>query len=113
MPEFKECKKHGLVKHYKDKRYKNTWDCSACNNERNLKRRQKNKQKAIEYKGGKCQMCGYDKCIEALVFHHPISEIKESDISDIRNNSWEKIKQELDKCILLCSNCHAELHYEE
>lgn len=74
-------------------------------------RRQKRKIEAIDYKGGKCSICGYDKCKEALDFHHINPDEKEFSISDKRDFKIEKIKLELDKCILLCRNCHAELHY--
>ena len=69
------------------------------------------KQWALEYKGGKCECCGYNACKEALDFHH-IDETKKSfGISD-RNIplDWEIIKKELDKCILVCANCHREIH---
>lgn len=72
--------------------------------------RQKNKEKAIEYKGGRCKKCGYDRCINAFDFHHLDPNEKEINISMILNNSWDIIKKELDKCVLLCSNCHRELH---
>ena len=76
-------------------------------NRRNLK------LKAIEYKGGKCVHCGYSKCPQALVFHHVDPSQKEFEISSGTAQSFEKCKPELDKCILLCQNCHSELHYEE
>jgi len=67
---------------------------------------------AIEQFGGKCQMCGYDKCINALCFHHLDKTEKEFKPSYIIMRwSWEKVKLELDKCILVCSNCHAEIHF--
>lgn len=75
--------------------------------------RQKIKTKSIEYKGGKCQKCGYDKCEWALDFHHLNSEEKDFNIARYGTLSWEKIKKELDKCIMVCANCHRELHYEE
>ena len=74
-------------------------------------RRQKRKMEAIDYKGGKCSICGYDKCKEVLDFHHINPNEKEFSISRKRDSKIEKIKLELDKCILLCRNCHAELHY--
>lgn len=76
-------------------------------------RRKKLKKMAIEYKGGKCIFCGYDKCNDALDFHHLDSKEKEFGLS-VRGltRSWEKIKEELDKCILVCANCHRELHAE-
>lgn len=73
------------------------------------KRRRKIKLMAIEYKGGKCQICGYSKCPRALELHH-INGEKEFGIGDKGyTRSWEKVKQELDKCVLVCANCHREL----
>ena len=77
------------------------------------KRRKKVRKMAIEYKGAKCYNCGYDKCYEALEFHHLNSGGKDFGISDKGyTRSWTKIKEELDKCILLCANCHREVHVE-
>ena len=66
------------------------------------------KQKDIEYKGDKCEFCGYSKCIWALEFHHINPELK---LFEIGNNtfSWEKNQKELDKGILVCANCHREI----
>lgn len=64
-----------------------------------------------EYMGGKCQICGYNKCSRALTFHHINPKEKSFGISARGfTRSWDKIKKELDKCILLCSNCHMEVH---
>ena len=71
--------------------------------------RKKLKIKAVEYKGGKCKICGYNKCYSALSFHHIDSELKDFTISGT-SRCWEKIKKELDKCIVVCNNCHAEIH---
>lgn len=65
---------------------------------------------AVEAFGGKCQVCGYNKCPNALEFHH-ISGKAESPSYVIMRWSWEKAKKELEKCILLCANCHREAHY--
>ena len=67
------------------------------------------KKKLIEYKGGKCQICGYDRCEQALDFHHIDPSQKDFDISS-NSYSFEKMKIEADKCALLCSNCHREVH---
>ncbi|MDD3488116.1 MAG: hypothetical protein PHH35_02070 [Candidatus Pacebacteria bacterium] len=74
-------------------------------------RRKRLKAMAIEYKGGKCIFCGYNKCNDALDFHHISSKDKEFGLS-VRGltRSWEKITKELNKCILVCANCHRELH---
>jgi predicted HNH restriction endonuclease len=74
------------------------------------KRRRKIKLFAIDYKGGKCQVCGYNHCAGALDLHHVKGEKKFLISTDAYLHSWKAIKAELDKCVLLCSNCHRELH---
>ena len=89
--------------------------CSVkCKNKAATNRFRKNqKVKAVEYKGGKCAMCGYDKCIEALHFHHLDPTQKDFNLSRLKKNKFDdNIKDELDKCILVCSNCHREIHHE-
>lgn len=73
------------------------------------------KLELIEKKGGGCSICGYNKNIAALEFHHTDASQKELklDKRTLSNSSMEKILKELEKCILLCSNCHKELHYPE
>ncbi|MCX6760964.1 MAG: HNH endonuclease signature motif containing protein [Candidatus Nealsonbacteria bacterium] len=73
------------------------------------KRRRKIKLMSVEYKGGKCQICGYNKYPGALDLHH-INGKKSFGISAKGyTRSWEITKKELDKCILVCSNCHREI----
>ena len=75
------------------------------------KRRKKLRQMALEYKGDKCSICGYNKCLKALEFHHCESDQKDFGISAKGyTRSWEAIRLELEKCILLCANCHREIH---
>jgi predicted HNH restriction endonuclease len=75
------------------------------------KRRKKIREMAIEYKGGKCDICGYSKCHDALDFHHLDSNQKDFGLSQAGlTRSWLRTKNELDKCIMLCANCHRELH---
>lgn len=71
--------------------------------------RQRTKLKAIAYKGGKCERCPYDRCVSALTFHHLDPSQKDFTISH-STRRWEVIQVELDKCIMLCRNCHAEEH---
>jgi len=72
------------------------------------KRRRKIKLLAIEYKGGRCQVCGYNKYPGALDLHHVGK--KSFGIGDKGyTRSWERVKNELDKCILVCANCHREV----
>lgn len=76
-------------------------------------RNQKNKLKAIEYKGDKCFDCGetYPQC--CYDFHHLDPTIKDANIAQLIGRNFEKIKPELDKCVLLCSNCHRIRHFNE
>lgn len=96
------------------------YDCSpkGLNSAEALRfKKRRLKHKLIEYKGGKCAKCGYNNCEGALQFHHLNPREKEFTISSINLNdsnfSFEKVLQEIDKCILLCANCHAEEHYQE
>ena len=71
------------------------------------------KIKLLKLKGGKCEICGYDKCTAALEFHHKDPNEKEISISIGTNFSEKDIENlicELEKCILVCSNCHREIH---
>jgi ribosomal protein L37E len=70
----------------------------------------KNISKILKSNG--CSKCGYDKSIRALQFHHvePNDKIMTLDVSEIRRKSNEKIINEILKCVLLCSNCHGEIH---
>lgn len=85
--------------------------CSSC---AVTKQRRLVKSKAIAYKGGCCQMCGYNKCEASLTFHHIDPKQKEFGLSEKGiKRKWEIMQKELDKCILLCHNCHYELHDSE
>lgn len=70
------------------------------------------KIKAINKLGCKCKNCG-DNNIHHLVFHHLNPEYKENNISKLWTNRWSDIEKEINKCVLLCDNCHRELHYNE
>lgn len=107
----KQCKTHGLIKHFKRPDTKKTYRCSKCSSDAVTRRRQKIKLMSIEYKGGKCNLCKYKKCVSALDFHHKDPRKKDFGISAKGNcHSWKRIKEELDKCILVCKNCHQEIH---
>lgn len=98
---------------------KQTYFCSIkCKNkahqsyqfqkERGLNR----KLQLIQLLGGKCSICGYKRNMAALTFHHENSLMKKFklDVRSLSNRTLSKIENELKKCILLCHNCHAELH---
>ena len=75
------------------------------------KRRQNIRKMALEHKGNKCFICGYNKSIKALEFHHLDPKLKDFGISSKGyTRSFKKIRNEIEKCVLLCSNCHREVH---
>ena len=87
------------------------YDCVPSTPKSGAQNHQIIKKWALEYKGSKCEKCGYNKCSEALEFHHKNPEEKDFNLSD-RNLifDWQEIKKELDKCSLVCANCHREIH---
>ena len=111
--------KKGVVKPYlckdcgetsPDKFYNNQKiHCKKCHSKKTHQRRITMKLQGIDYLGGKCQHCGYNKYYGALQFHHIDPSTK-----DVENFSkwknFENLKKELDKCMLLCANCHVEEH---
>lgn len=83
--------------------------CKTCENKRN-------KDRYISiirdfYSELSCQLCGYNRCIEALEFHHTDPTQKEFTISNKRTASKDKLLNEMKKCMLLCANCHREQHF--
>lgn len=73
----------------------------------------KRKFQLVEMKGGKCEICGYDKNYASFDFHHLNPEEKEFqlDARHLSNTKIEKLMEEAKKCILICANCHREIHY--
>ena len=117
--EFKKCKICKENKHYTSfygNRDKSFSYCKLCESKRVKNRQREFKQKCVDYLGGKCSNCGYDKCLSALDFHHTDPSNKKFGIASYSKarNCWKinssEIMSELDKCILLCSNCHREKH---
>ena len=84
--------------------------CKKCTLQRINEARAQFKRACLEYAGGaKCSICGYDKCISALEFHHVDRYAKDFTISQCRAvRLTDNIKSELDKCVVLCANCHRE-----
>ncbi len=75
--------------------------------------RKRLKERLVEYKGGKCEICGYNRCISALEFHHLDPSQKDFAICSGDVKSYETMRKEVDKCILVCANCHREIHEKE
>lgn len=72
----------------------------------------KRKKDAIQYLGGECEKCGYSKYYGAMHFHHVDPTTKRWSWDKLRLRKWSDVIDELNKCILLCANCHAETHNE-
>lgn len=93
---------------YKKNQGLQSW-CKTCTKKKQALRWRQRKLKAIELFGGQCQRCGYDKNFAALHFHHK-SDDKNGQPHMALRWKWERTIEELKKCILVCANCHAELH---
>jgi transposase-like protein len=102
-----ECLRHGVTRHLRDSR--GSYRCRQCRIERVVQRRQMVKRILVEEAGGRCRLCGYDRCIAALEFHHADPSTKEFALSRRGARSIERLRTEVRKCVLLCSNCHAEV----
>lgn len=118
LPKEKLCKHCNTVKSIdnffvrSDRKHNSVYPwCKSCNNKQVLLRQKKNKLDCLNYKNNICCICGYNKCQDSMDFHHMNPLKKDFNISKVKcvklNN---KIKKELDKCILVCSNCHREIH---
>ena len=116
IPNYKKCPRCKNIKsssEFYKRRNKTelTTYCIKCANNQTIERMRIFKLKCVEYKGGKCQICPYKKCVDALDFHHIDSTKKKFNISHSKSHSFSNlIKKELDKCIMTCSNCHREIH---
>jgi len=94
------------------------YNCSGESNRQNngTRKHQKTilrrsmKIQAIKILGRKCSICGYERCVDALEFHHENPHEKEFKLGSGNTISWKEYKAEALKCKLLCSNCHKEIH---
>lgn len=96
------CKQKYKIKYEKDNRSKLTKSIVAKSRKRKIE--------LVNLLGNNCSICDTSFHMSAMEFHH--IDIKEKSISSIIQNSWISIKKELEKCILVCSNCHKFIHYE-
>lgn len=94
---------HSTVRYHLDPAFK-----AERNAHRNKLRRDDRTRLKLEF-GGKCVICSYNKCLDALHFHHP-NDDKEKCVSHALYSGYDAGKAEAKKCMLVCSNCHAEIH---
>ena len=87
--------------------------CAACDNVRVKQKAADHRQKVIDYLGGECIACGYNRFNCSLDVHHRDPSTKDPGFSNMRYWSWERTTKELENCVLLCKNCHAAVHAGE
>jgi transposase-like protein len=102
------CSRHGETEFILEGR--GYYRCKQCRAERVARRRRDVKAIIVREAGGKCQRCGYDRCVSALHFHHVDPSQKRFNVA-LRGaaRSIERVREEVRKCVLLCANCHAEV----
>jgi hypothetical protein len=107
------CRKHGLVVHHRVIARRSAagyvYRCKRCVGEAVWRRKQRIKQILVAENGGRCQACGYDRCMSVLVFHHLDPSTKSFEMSTGTGRSLKAFREEAKKCILLCANCHSEI----
>jgi transposase len=102
------CHHHGETPFVREGR--GYYRCKRCRVEATGRRRQALKRILVDEAGGKCVLCGYARCHRALEFHHLDPTTKEFQLAQRgRTRSIAKLRAEASKCVLLCSNCHAEV----
>ena len=102
------CESHGEV--VMVRRSDGGWKCRVCRVEAVSRRRQTVKQILVAEAGGACVLCGYDRCVTALEFHHVDPATKRFGLAAAgRTHALARLREEAAKCVLVCSNCHAEI----
>jgi hypothetical protein len=106
------CERHGVTEFAQysagpDRGYR--WSCKRCVGEAVTRRKQKLKRILVEEAGGGCAICGYDRCIVNLTFHHVDPSQKAFPMSAKTGKSIAAFREEAKKCVLVCANCHGEI----
>jgi hypothetical protein len=106
----RECPRHGMIEHrqFSDGRARR-WRCRRCVGEAVTRRHRKVKQTLVELAGGRCVVCGYDRTLVNLHFHHVDPATKAFGMSISSGKSLAAYVAEARKCILVCANCHGEI----
>lgn len=100
----RECNRKNVKKHYQD------------NKDRYLTKSKQYKKSVSNFVENKkvekgCVVCGYNKCTQSLDFHHLNKNDKDFEVSRLVNRcNWDKLLKEIDKCVVVCRNCHGEIH---
>lgn len=109
--ELRRCKYHGLTEfaYYSKGHGERHWRCRRCVGEWVLRRKQKIKRMLVDEAGGRCAVCGYDRCIVNLTFHHVDPSRKSFGLSMNTTKAIAAYREEMRKCVLVCANCHGEI----
>jgi DNA-directed RNA polymerase subunit RPC12/RpoP len=102
------CKDCGVTG--KENFYGYSYQCKKCWNKRTYKVNRDKLDLLITERGGACEKCGYNKSFAALQWHHSDPTKKDFGISSNRGAPMEQLREETAKCLLVCANCHAEIH---
>ena len=94
---------------YRDKVRGHRWKCKRCVGEAVTRRLQKVKRILVSEAGGACAVCGYQRCIVNLHFHHVKPEEKSFAIPVATGKALASYREEAKKCVLVCANCHGEI----
>jgi transposase-like protein len=101
------CPRHGVTRHV---RRQGGFRCARCRVDQVADKRRRIKRQLVLEAGGRCELCGYDRCDAALQFHHVDRDTKRFAISgEGVTRALSKAREEAAKCVLLCANCHAEV----
>jgi hypothetical protein len=112
LVEVRECRRHGLTEfalYSAGQHVRRRWRCKRCVGEAVTRRLQRVKRTLVEEAGGCCSVCGYDRCILNLHFHHVDPASKSFAISMATGKAIAAYRAEIQKCVLVCANCHGEI----
>jgi hypothetical protein len=106
---MRRCPRHGLAEFALYGRARPRWRCKRCIGEAVTRRLQKIKRTLVDEAGGSCAICGYDRCIINLHFHHVDPAKKSFAMTVAMGKSIATFRAEAKKCVLVCANCHGEI----
>ncbi len=109
--QVRECPRHGRVEfhRYAAGKAQFRWRCKRCVGEAVTRRHQRVRRILIEEAGGRCAVCGYDRCLVSLHFHHVDPASKSFKVNASQGRSLAAFREETKKCVLVCANCHGEI----
>jgi 5-methylcytosine-specific restriction endonuclease McrA len=108
---IRTCRRHGRTEfaRYSAGNGRRRWCCKRCVGEAVTRRKQKVKRMLVKEAGGGCAICGYDRTVVNLQFHHVDPKTKSFALSMSTTKALATYREEMRKCVLLCANCHGEV----